>query len=169
MVAVRPPSEVDRDRRRHKRTRLAVHKPGLFRMTERHAGFTGTREGMPRVQKIRVAFLLMSYDWLHHGDCIGADAQAHNLALAMDMKVSIHPPTVDTLRAWCRDAHLVWPARPYLIRDRDIVDICSRLIAAPKSSEEDPRSGTWTTIRYAMKVGRATSIVLPNGEIIDRA
>ena len=42
-------------------------------------GFTGTQKGMTHHQLIKLLDELCSYSniELHHGDCIGADAQAH--------------------------------------------------------------------------------------------
>lgn len=41
-------------------------------------GFTGTRQGMTDYQQAQVRRFLVAYQCtiLHHGDCIGADAQA---------------------------------------------------------------------------------------------
>lgn len=43
-------------------------------MAEIHWGFTGSRKGMTRAQFEIVRELLETPDWLHHGDCKGADA-----------------------------------------------------------------------------------------------
>jgi hypothetical protein len=39
------------------------------------------------------------------------------------------------------------------------------VIAAPMSSAEILRSGTWATIRYARKAGKPVLIIWPNGEL----
>lgn len=86
----------------------------------------------------------------HHGDCIGADAQAQTIVetfVGYD-RIWIHPPIISTKRAWCRGEHIL-PVRPYLKRNHDIVDYCDILIACPRTSNEEMRSGTWATIRYA--------------------
>jgi hypothetical protein len=57
------------------------------------------------------------------------------------------------------------PAKPYLVRNHEIVDDSQVLIAAPKEFTEQLRSGTWATIRYARKIGRTVRIVFPDGSI----
>lgn len=126
----------------------------------RHIGFTGTREGMSEFQKerfrniIRVAVSLGGVVF-HHGDCVGADAEAHEIAQSENVTaIIIHPPTIDSHRAFCGmgESNVTWfPPFPYLKRDKMIVDNTKILIAAPKSDIEELRSGTWATIRHARK------------------
>lgn len=42
-----------------------------------------------------------------------------------------------------------------------IVRMCTHLIAAPRTLEEERRSGTWATIRYAKRCGRPVMILAP--------
>lgn len=65
-------------------------------------GFTGTRQGMTERQKIALSDLLSSYAAaiLHHGDAIGADAEAHEIAVGLGCAIVIHPPAVETQRAF---------------------------------------------------------------------
>jgi hypothetical protein len=94
-----------------------------------------------------------------HGDCVGADAQAHAMAKADGFRVVIHPPSDDSKRAFCQgDAVLAPP--PYLVRNRRIVDASGVLVATPQGDEE-LRSGTWSTVRYARKIRRAIKIIAP--------
>ena len=133
-------------------------------------GFTGTRVGMTAQQISEVTALFEKLNpppmkgTLHHGDCMGCDAQAHILARKVGYNIVIHPPSKTGRRAYCK-GDSVWPAKDYLVRNRDIVDNCDRMIATPKGTEEELRSGTWTTIRYAKAVGRMMYIVFPNGEV----
>ena len=118
------------------------------------AGFTGTQIGMTVRQSAELARVLMEekVDEFHHGDCIGADAQAHEIAYRQGIKIVIHPPTDPRKRAYCRKHDvIVLPEKPYLVRNHDIVDASNFLIAAPKNHHEELRSGTWATIRYARK------------------
>jgi predicted Rossmann fold nucleotide-binding protein DprA/Smf involved in DNA uptake len=59
----------------------------------------------------------------------------------------------------------IYVPRPYLVRNRDIVDVCNLLLATPGGTVEQLRSGTWATIRYARRIGRPVWIVFPNGEV----
>lgn len=122
-------------------------------------GFTGTQEGLSEKQKdfLYNFFDLMKIEEFHHGDCIGADEQAHDLFVAnMDKTVTIHPPIISSKRAYCSNKGssmynniLVLPEKDYLARNHDIVDASDMLIVCPKTSKEEVRSGTWATWRYA--------------------
>ena len=133
-------------------------------MSSHHVfGFTGTREGMTTQQMGHLASLLKHGKVLHHGDCVGADAQAHNIAQGLGYtEIILHPPKHNIWQAFCKGALEILPARPYLERNHDIVDACDTLIAAPKQEQEQQRSGTWATIRYARKVGRRVVILRPS-------
>jgi hypothetical protein len=129
-------------------------------------GFTGTRRGMNTAQLASVARLFVEIaeaNVLHHGDCVGADEQAHGLATRAGLFIEIHPPTDDAMRARCTGCVVAThDPLPYLERNRAIVDACDLLIAAPHGPEEQ-RSGTWSTVRYARKVGRPVVVVWPDG------
>jgi hypothetical protein len=132
---------------------------------EGHVGFTGTRHGMTSYQREVVAKLLEGCEWLHHGDCLGSDVQAHGLAMEMRIRTAIHPPTNESQRAFCA-GQLFLPPLGYLARNRAIVNATGRLIATPHGYEEEMRSGTWSTIRFAHGVGKPVTIVFPDGSIL---
>ena len=130
-------------------------------------GFTGTRNGMSssQMQSFRklVAELMNIDSSFHHGDCIGADAEAHDIVLSIipDISIVIHPPSKGTMRAYKDQGHVL-PPKDYIARNHNIVDSTSVLIAAPSSAEHDPaskRSGTWATIRYARSKGKKIYIL----------
>jgi hypothetical protein len=131
-------------------------------------GFTGTRQGMTPMQREVVRRVLLHATEVHHGDCVGADAEVHELALAGGLDVVIHPPNDAKLQAHCDGALMVLPPKSYLARDRDIVDETDLLVATPKELKESraPRrsSGTWYCVRYARRIGRRVLIVWPDGE-----
>jgi hypothetical protein len=131
-------------------------------------GFTGTSHGMTVAQFETVRDLLKGFYPLtiHHGDCIGADAQVHSIALALDTSIQIHPPLDSSKRAMCSGANIMHFARPYLERNREIVKAgIQGLIATPFQDHEILRSGTWATVRYARKLKRHIWIVWPDGSI----
>lgn len=115
-------------------------------------GFTGTREGMNQQQKEEFAlhFNTLGATEFHHGDCNGADAQAHEIVRLCfpNVKIVIHPPLRNYMRAYCK-GDLLMPQLDYLPRDEKIVDSTEYLIAAPLRDYEEKRSGTWYTVRYA--------------------
>ncbi len=135
------------------------------------AGFTGTRNGMSSAQT-NILFVLLrddvSIQELHHGDCVGADSQAHSFAQKLHIYTVAHPPSDDSLRAHCKYVREVRPVADYLTRDRNIVDETGILFATP-STETEPvnkrGSGTWYTIDYARKQGKPIKIIWPNGQI----
>jgi hypothetical protein len=100
----------------------------------------------------------------HHGDCIGADAEAHDLPAAAGLEIVIHPPKEDALRAW-KNAPMMLEPRTYLARNREIVRQCDLLIAAPAEDDEQIRSGTWSTVRFARNQARPVWIIRPGGSV----
>lgn len=125
-------------------------------------GFTGTREGMSQHQKEQ--FVLKLYELLptefHHGDCVGADADAHDIVREFfpAVKIIIYPPISSKSRAFKQGDEYKIP-EPYITRDYKIVDATFHLIGAPKTDTEILRSGTWTTIRYGKKTHKPVSIL----------
>jgi len=129
-------------------------------------GFTGTRRGMTEAQRTTLEAVLakLRATEFHHGDCIGADAEAHDVAVAMGCEIVIHPPITEAERAW-KVAPRIHAPKPYLVRNRDIVRDTEMLIATPAEETELLRSGTWSTVRFARKAGRVVWVVLPSGEV----
>jgi len=126
-------------------------------------GFTGTSKYSLTNKQIReVRQLLKQCEEVHHGDCIGADASFHELAKACGKRIVIHPPMKDNHRAY-KVGDVVHPVKAYLQRNHNIVNAVDLMIACPHTDVEQLRSGTWATIRYARKVGKALE-VLPRGE-----
>ena len=127
-------------------------------------GFTGTQLGMTDAQKARLRTILQASQGVdfHHGDCIGADVEAHDIALELGLIPVIHPPQNPSKRAF-KPATTILPTKDYLDRNHDIVDGTLLLIACPKEPEEQLRSGTWATIRYAKKTNKNIYIIIPDG------
>ena len=128
-----------------------------------HIGFTGTQIKLPKVRYDALRAKLLPLHGFsivfHHGDCIGSDAIAHHIAKDLGFKIHIHPPNISTLRAKCK-ADIVERPLPYLQRNKFIVDACQLIFAMPKNpKEEELRSGTWATVRYARKTGKRVIFV----------
>ena len=131
-------------------------------------GFTGTRDGMTDAQELMVWECLKRWrpTKLRHGDCRGADAQAHMLAIREGVYTIVHPPLDERWRAFCVADEVLEP-RAYIQRDHDIVEESLALLAAPRTATEELRSGTWATIRYAWQRHRPVVIVGPDGRIVE--
>ncbi|MDZ4849992.1 MAG: hypothetical protein SGI77_11960 [Pirellulaceae bacterium] len=129
-------------------------------------GFTGSQTGMSRSQHLFIQTYIQQTQpticSAHHGDCVGADAEFHEICENEEIAVTLHPPANDEKRAFCYAGQVRKPL-PYLERNKKIVDACTLLIACP-SGPEKLRSGTWATIRFARRQNRKLLIVMPNGE-----
>lgn len=128
-------------------------------------GFTGTRHGMTEAQKTSVSGLLenIMISGIHHGCCIGADAEVHSIATMKNIPVLKHPPIDTRFLGHCPGGYS-FPAKAYHPRNRDIVDMSNWLIAAPWDNEEQLTGGTWMTVRYArVQKLPAIFIVWPSG------
>lgn len=127
-------------------------------------GFTGTRQGMSKNQtKNLVQFLVSNKNKIkefHHGDCIGSDTQAHTIAENLGLQIHIHPPINNKYRG-NNIGNVIYPKRGYIERNHDIVTCCDILIATPKSEDEEMRSGTWATVRFANKLKKEVYIINP--------
>lgn len=135
-------------------------------------GFTGTRRGMTEAQKNTLR------DWLrhtaplffHHGDCIGADQQAHEIAANLGIDIVLHPPLNPKYRAFCSKGVVqTFPEKEYLVRNVDIVEASGGspifdMFAAPSGYDEIMRgSGTWSTIRLAHASNVSLCVIWPSG------
>lgn len=130
-------------------------------------GFTGTRRGMTAAQILAILPELEPFYsegdpscWFHHGDAIGADQQAFLVARQMGWMIVAHP-AYDEPR---RSASDLWdiPRHP-LARDKVIAQTVQHLIATPATMQEELRSGTWATVRYARAEGRSITVIFPDG------
>jgi len=127
-------------------------------------GFTGSRHGASEHQRKGIRDLLAHYVRaggfeLHHGDCLGADADADEIARELGelypgrVRIVVHPPTSPSWRAWTKGDENR-PPRGYFERNRAIVDETELVLACPLDDREvvngkPSRGGTWWTVRYA--------------------
>lgn len=132
-------------------------------------GFTGTQKGMTPAQATTLRSVLehlkeKGFTHFHHGDAIGADAQAHKIAKSVGYKIVLHPPDDDSKRAFTK-GHEEREPKHYYKRNEDIVNESKTLIATPRSVNEQRRSGTWMTVRRADNAGRPYRIIEPSGKV----
>lgn len=135
-----------------------------------HVGFTGTRFGMTDQQIKSIAEIVDGLpDDLecHHGDCVGADEEFHTIVrIAKEgARIRGHLPENEKHRAWC-DFDFEEEPLDYKVRNRRIVNASDLMIAGPKEMKEAKRSGTWMTIRYALRQGKEMLVVFPDGRVV---
>ena len=132
-----------------------------------HVGITGTRKGVSsaRMSKLEKQLCKIMDQTgkdidLHHGDCVGVDADAHSVAVKLGQKVTLHPPDNKKLRAHKNHWRCTFEEpKPYLERNKDIVNQSKILIGMPIDPNVKSRGGTWSTIDYARKQGVKTILI----------
>jgi len=136
-----------------------------------HVGFTGTRAGMTSDQwhmlRKRLAAIKAEHGDVvfHYGQAVGADEEAALLAHEMGFWVVSHPSNLPNQTSVHTDliSEARAPKAP-LVRNHDIVDESSLMFATPRTLNEELRSGTWATIRYANRTGVTVEQILPVGD-----
>lgn len=138
-------------------------------------GFTGTRDGFTDAQTKYFHAMLAGlglanrYADFHHGDCEGADAQAHDLVrqLCPDWTIHIHPgPEGDPHRAG-RTGDVLYPPKTHFARNRDIVRASTHVIGVSKAPRRLERGGTWYTLDFSVKSKVKTQVLWPAGGVAD--
>lgn len=133
-------------------------------------GFTGSQRGLTSKQNEDLFALLkrLNPELGVHGACIGADDLFDQLCAKLGISRAIFPST--NLSKRVPDAELIsrsgsvctiYPAKPGLERNADIVNLGAALIACPRQSFEIVRSGTWATVRLARRLGKPIHLLLP--------
>jgi hypothetical protein len=139
-----------------------------------HIGVTGSREGWTGAQKQQFVRLLQDVGdeiglVFHHGDCKGVDVQAATECRAHKPRsfIETHPPTKNAQRAFFKGDDKTRAPRPYLDRNRDIVDASDEVWAFPNTDRYQARSGTWFTVKYARgQKGKRLWVILPSGQVV---
>jgi hypothetical protein len=137
-------------------------------------GCTATRKGLTTQQKDSLRKYLQSLPGIphefHHGDCVGGDAEFHDMVVdcidKANRTIIIHPPTNNSLRAY-KQGDEYREAKSYLVRNREIVNEVLLLIGMPCDMIQQTNGGTWYTIGYAKKVNCDCVIIWPDGSISD--
>jgi len=131
-----------------------------------HIGFTGTRYGMTAEQGAAVDDLvaeLFGDVVAHHGMCVGADEEFHEICRARGCRIIGHPGPDWPDGQWCAYTICgeVLAPMPHMKRNRAIVEASNVMIAAPFEDTERNRGGTWATYkmaRQALKRGTLSSL-----------
>lgn len=136
-------------------------------------GFTGSREGMTHSQystfiNVMETLVKAGFRELAHGKCIGSDMGAHAVAANLKMQIVAHPPTDKKLigEPIGDYEYAEMDPKPYLVRNKNIVDGCYILVATPLDLKETQRSGTWSTVRYARRKKKRILIINALGNIV---
>lgn len=134
-------------------------------------GFTGTRKGMNWTQRSVIFKLLQSLSpgKAVHGMCKGADMQFDDLCVLAKIPVEAYPPNLPRYQGkpsrCCNRRLKVHPPSPPLKRNKVIVQLSDLMIATPHTKQEELRSGTWVTIRYAKQQKSRLWIIFKDGTI----
>lgn len=140
---------------------------------ELKVSFTGTRGGMADGQMAALDRVLSTFQpaLFVHGDCLGADFNAHRLILTINasadhqIAINTYPSNLEKTRAYTGEEYEVCEPLPPLERNPLIVDAGQLLIACPAGVSELIRSGTWATIRAARRTDRLVIAIDTAGRI----
>ncbi len=124
---------------------------------------SGSREGMTRAQRVACSTILRAWGatGIVHGDCIGVDAEAHEIAMRLGMASYFYPSNLDHYRAHTErrgGIQLAAPAPP-MRRNGSIVSDGEALAAFPRPSSR----GTWDAVRKAGQLARPTVVLGEDG------
>jgi hypothetical protein len=143
----------------------------MYNVTEvTKIGITGTRDGMNKIQRELVTEFLKTYRdpssiEFHHGDCIGVDVEAAQIAKDLGFKIICHPPEKQEMRGFFDSDETRHPYG-YLKRDRNIVDETQLLLVVPKQDSWQSKGGTWYTASHAKKTKKPYIIFYPRSNVV---
>jgi hypothetical protein len=131
---------------------------------------------MTEAQRKAVGLWLMEHETgirqLHHGACMGADVDFHNVCIDMEMIQLIHVhPSDDRFTNRLRQLKqiervaMIWPEEAPLQRDLTMVQYSDVLLATPLQDDEIVRSGTWATVRRARKLRKTVHVFRRDGTL----
>lgn len=133
-------------------------------------GFTGTRKGMTKDQFSKIRQFLDGLEFIaNHGDCEGGDEDFDVICHDLGAERHLFPSTSKTRRFSERERPerciMAQAPKEPMARNPDIVNFSEIMLGGPGMMEEELRSGTWATIRYARKIRRPVVIFWPDGSI----
>lgn len=130
-------------------------------------GFTGTRRGMTPAQRAALPAVLATLPGrVLHGGADGADKEFHRFIVAAGMPndgIEIYP--TGHRCGWIGYDWFLHDLMSPLVRNRIMAERCDHLLACPAEPDEQLRSGTWATVRYARKADKPITLILPDGMI----
>ena len=136
-------------------------------MTGTRSTGTLTQKQLVNFRQLMVEYRDKGYTHLNHGDCVGADALAHDIAIELGLQIVVYPPDEMKYRANCKGVKVtIRPVASYRNRNQAIVNNGDVLLVLPKHNHEQHRSGTWMTVRMARKVDLPMMICYPDGRVV---
>jgi hypothetical protein len=132
-------------------------------------GVTGTRHGLSIAQRKWFKDFLEhnSANVLHHGDCVGVDAEVATEFSNQGSYIIAHPGNSrDAWKAYCPVNDLILTWRENLERNKTLADCSSLMLCFPLTETESLQSGTWFTIRYIRKQEIPFFVITPSGSVI---
>lgn len=133
--------------------------------------FTGTQVGMTDKQKgtLRNRIKALHPLLFVHGGCVGSDDEADAIAASEGVDRLIIVGPYGPKRVW--DSGWINRGSNFIIKDLKVSSPLKRnpiivragvmLIACPQQEHEVTRSGTWTTVRIARRLGKAVEVIEP--------
>ncbi len=125
---------------------------------------SGSRIGMTPWQRRAMVRLIqhVAVTAIVHGDCIGVDAEADEIARGLGIDRFAFPSTHKS-RAYCDGVVYLDTPAPPMKRNRRIVEHGAYLVACPR----DGSVGTWQAVRHARYIGRPM-MILGDAEVLER-
>jgi len=116
-------------------------------------GISGTRYGANRKQISKITELLIGFKEqgakkFRHGDCMGVDVEAAEIARELGYRIIKHPGPIGV----GSKADFTMDILPFLDRNKVIVRCSDIMLIVPHTNQEVLRSGTWATYRYAKEM-----------------
>lgn len=129
-------------------------------------GFIGSPNGMTAGQAALVREIFLASKTyvpvmqFHHCDRVGADEEAHTIAVELKLVTVSHPHTAALYRArlMSNDVRPAWPA---LRATLDVVEETELIIAAPFPGAEAMMVDTWDMVFEARKRKKGVLIIAP--------
>lgn len=117
-------------------------------------GFTGRADGMTPEQSTKLLERLEFHDFNEHWIALHNDGEGSDQAFAQMVKnLGIRVETTPS------------DLRP-MPRNRELARRVEVLFAAPPTEAFVKHSGTWATIKYAVKAGASVTVITPQGNLV---
>ena len=130
--------------------------------------FIGTKRGMSKQQKVTVKDLLLFYapKVLVQGCCVGADAEACEMAVKLKIKCTGYftfdeADTSETAKVLCKK-EIAGPDNAYT-RYMQIVDEGGVCLFCPHHPSRQTSGEVWDVLKYAKTLRKTKIIIYPDG------